>query len=72
MKAVKLTVIAALAGSIITFGANPALALGDCGPNAHRNAYGKCVFGGQNQSYCLRKTGHRAARLPDGMYRCFK
>ena len=27
--------------------AAPAFALGGCGPNGHRNAWGYCVFGGQ-------------------------
>jgi hypothetical protein len=48
----------------------PALALGDCGPNGHRNAWGRCVFGGQNQDWCIRKTGHPATRMPDGTLRC--
>ena len=38
----------------------PAFALGGCGRNYHRNAYGRCVWGGQNQNWCLRATGHRA------------
>ena len=32
----------------------PAFALGGCGRNYHRNAYGRCVYGGQNQNWCLR------------------
>jgi len=31
----------------------PADALGGCGRNYHRNAYGRWVWGGQNQSWCL-------------------
>ena len=50
--------------------ATPALALGGCGPNRHRDGWGNCVFGGQNQDYCLRKTGHTATRMPDGTLRC--
>jgi hypothetical protein len=50
--------------------ATPALALGGCGPNGHRNGWGHCVFGGQNQDWCLRKTGHTATRMPDGTLRC--
>ncbi len=30
--------------------ATPAFALGDCGPNRHRNAWGHCVCGGQKLS----------------------
>jgi hypothetical protein len=48
----------------------PAAALGGCGPNGHRNAWGRCVFGGQNQDYCIRRTGHPATRMPDGTLRC--
>jgi hypothetical protein len=48
----------------------PASALGGCGANGHRNAAGVCVFGGQNQDWCIRKTGHPATRMPDGTMRC--
>jgi hypothetical protein len=50
--------------------ATPASALGGCGPNGHRDGWGRCVFGGQNQNWCLRKTGHTATRMPDGTLRC--
>jgi hypothetical protein len=50
--------------------ATPALALGGCGPNAHRNGAGRCVFGGQNEDWCIRKTGHPATRMPNGTMRC--
>jgi hypothetical protein len=49
----------------------PAVALGGCGPNGHRNAWGQCVWGGQNQAWCLRHTGHPAVRMPNGTLRCF-
>ncbi len=49
---------------------SPALALGGCGPNMHRNGNGVCVPGGQNQNYCLRTTGHTATRMPDGRMVC--
>ena len=52
--------------------ATPALALGGCGANANRDAWGHCVFGGQNQNYCLRTTGHPATRMPDGTMRCLR
>jgi hypothetical protein len=48
----------------------PALALGGCGPNAHRNGAGICVPGGQNEDWCIRKTGHPATRMPNGTMRC--
>ena len=71
------TVSAALFGVVILSTAlsaiaTPALALGGCGPNAHRNGWGQCVFGGQNQSYCMRVTGHPATRMPDGTLRCIR
>jgi hypothetical protein len=50
----------------------PADALGGCGRNYHRNAYGRCVWGGQNQNWCLRTTGHRAAYVGGGRWRCFR
>ena len=48
----------------------PASALGGCGPNGHRDRYGHCVFGGQNEDWCIRKTGHPATRMPNGTLRC--
>lgn len=36
--------------TIVSSIASPALALGGCGPNGHRNGWGQCVFGGQNQA----------------------
>ena len=56
--------------TVVSSIATPAYALGGCGRNGHRNAYGYCVFGGQNQDYCLRRTGHPAVRMPDGTMRC--
>jgi hypothetical protein len=51
----------------------PASALGGCGPDAHRSSVsGRCVWGGQNQAWCLRHTGHPAVRMPDGTMRCFR
>lgn len=50
--------------------ATPALALGGCGPNGHRNGAGVCVPGGQNQGWCIKKTGHPATRMPNGQLRC--
>ena len=49
----------------------PAFALGDCGPNGHRTPRGRCVFGGQNQAWCLRHTGHPATYVGYGRYRCY-
>jgi hypothetical protein len=52
--------------------ATPASALGGCGPNGHRNGWGRCVWGGQNQHWCLRHTGHGATYVGNGIYRCFR
>jgi hypothetical protein len=49
----------------------PAFALGGCGPNGHRNPWGYCVWGGQNQNWCLRHTGHPATYVGNGVWRCF-
>ncbi len=49
----------------------PASALGGCGPNGHRNGYGRCVFGGQAEDWCIRTHGHPAVRMPNGTLRCF-
>jgi hypothetical protein len=70
------TLKAALFGVVVLSAAismvSPAFALGDCGPNRHRNAAGECVAGGQNEDFCLKKTGHKAERMPDGTLRCVK
>jgi hypothetical protein len=67
------TVLLGIAILSATFSAvAPALALGGCGPNRHRNAWGYCVWGGQNQAWCLRHTGHTAVRMPNGTMRCFR
>jgi hypothetical protein len=49
------------------------LALGGCGPNAHRSSVtGQCIAGGQNQAWCLRHTGRPAVRAPDGRMICIR
>ncbi len=55
----------------LSYAVSPALALGGCGPNRHRLG-GRCVWGGQNEAWCLRHTGHRAVRMPNGNLRCFR
>ena len=60
----------AILATVVSSVSTPALALGGCGPNGHRNAWGRCVFGGQNQAYCMRTKGHPAVRMPDGTLRC--
>ncbi len=56
-----LAIVATIVSSVA-----PAYALGGCGFNGHRNGWGRCVFGGQNQDFCLRRTGHPAVRMPNG------
>jgi len=56
--------------STIVSSAAPAFALGGCGWNYHRNAWGQCVWGGQNQDWCLRRTGHPATPGPNGTWWC--
>ena len=55
---------AALGAAVLAIGLSsftvPASALGACGPNSHRSPSGRCVFGGQNQAWCARHTGHAA------------
>lgn len=61
---------AVIVSAAISWAATPASALGGCGKNYHRDAYGNCVFGGQNQNYCLMTKGRRATLMSDGTYRC--
>lgn len=60
----------AVISAAVSLTTKPASALGGCGANGHRNAYGRCVFGGQNEDWCIRKTGHPATRMPNGTLRC--
>jgi hypothetical protein len=60
----------AILSTALTSAATPALALGGCGPNFHRGPWGGCRWGGQNQAWCLRHTGHVAAFGPDGTRWC--
>jgi hypothetical protein len=69
------TLSAALLGIAIVFsalssGATPALALGHCGPNGHRGPFGHCRWGGQNEAWCLRHTGHGAGFGHNGTRWC--
>ena len=48
----------------------PASALGDCGPNRHRGPFNHCRWGGQNEGWCLRHTGHVASPGPGGTHWC--
>jgi|HubBroStandDraft_4_1064222.scaffolds.fasta_scaffold598302_1 hypothetical protein len=60
----------AILSAVLSSVATPVFALGDCGPNHHRNGHGRCVWGGQNEDYCLRHTGHVAASGPNGTKWC--
>jgi hypothetical protein len=62
----------ALSVAIIGTAVAPAYALGGCGPNGHRNGWGRCVWGGQNQNWCLRRTGHTAVPGPNGTWVCLR
>jgi hypothetical protein len=62
----------ALALAFLTSAVAPAFALGGCGPNMHRGYGNRCYWGGQNQDWCLRKTGHPAQRMPNGEMACFR
>jgi hypothetical protein len=50
----------------------PAFALGGCGRNYHRDWWGRCVWGGQNEDWCRRVTGHPATYVGRGVWRCFR
>lgn len=64
--------VAILSGAL-SLAATPVLALGGCGPNAHRSSVtGQCIGGGQNQAWCLRHTGHPAVRMPNGTLVCVR
>ena len=73
MKFMLTTVLLGLAIAVATLSSvAPASALGGCGRNYHRNAWGWCVWGGQNEDWCLRTTGHRATYVGRGRWRCFR
>jgi hypothetical protein len=51
----------------------PSFALGGCGLNRHRSSVtGRCIWGGQNEAWCVRHTGHPAARMPNGNLVCVR
>jgi hypothetical protein len=66
------TIVLVILAAIIPTSFTPAFALGGCGPNGHRNWAGRCVWGGQNQAWCVRHTGHEAVRTPDGRWVCIR
>ncbi|HEX2640712.1 MAG TPA: hypothetical protein VHL50_09080 [Pyrinomonadaceae bacterium] len=65
--------LAALLAVDLSYASTPASALGGCGPNRHRSSVtGRCIWGGQNQAWCVRHTGHRAIRTPSGRLVCVR
>ena len=61
---------AVVLSATLSLAVSPAFALGDCAANYHPNENGKCVFGGQNEDYCLKTKGHPATRMPNGTMVC--
>jgi hypothetical protein len=73
MKRLSIQIVgAAVVSAALLSAVSPAFALGGCGPDRHRNRWGYCVWGGQNQDWCLRRTGHSAVRMPNGTLRCYR
>ena len=73
----RLSALGAGAGLVILSAAlssvTPAFALGGCGPNQHRSSVtGRCIWGGQNEAWCERHTGHPAVRGPGGTWICVR
>ncbi len=71
VKSLRTVLLGVVIGAATLSSVAPAFALGGCGPNRHRNAWGYCAWGGQNQNWCLRHTGHRATYVGNGVWRCF-
>ena len=73
MKSLNSVLLGIVIVSSIVSAAAPAFALGGCGPNRHRSSIsGHCIFGGQNQGWCLKHTGHTAVRAPNGNMVCIR
>jgi hypothetical protein len=72
MKSLKTVLLGVAVAAATLSSVEPTFALGGCGRNGHRNAYGQCVFGGQNQDWCIRTTGHRRTYVGGGVYRCIR
>jgi len=50
MKSLRTLLLGGAIAAAALLSAAPAFALGGCGYNYHRNAYGRCVWDGQNQN----------------------
>ena len=78
VRVARLSALGAAAGVVVLADAlssavTPAFALGGCGPNFHRSSVtGRCIWGGQNQAWCIRHTGRAAVRMPNGNLRCIR
>lgn len=74
MKTLSATLFAAvILAAALSSAVTPASALGGCGPNAHRSSVtGRCIWGGQNQAWCVRHTGRPAVRMPNGTLVCIR
>jgi hypothetical protein len=74
VKRLSVTVIGAvIVSAALSSAVTPASALGGCGPNQHRSSVsGRCIWGGQNQGWCLRHTGRPAVRMPNGTLVCVR
>jgi hypothetical protein len=61
-----------IVSAVLSAAATPAFALGGCGAEFHRDAAGRCVWGGQDEHWCLKHTGHAAAPGPNGTWVCYR
>ncbi|HLH92167.1 MAG TPA: hypothetical protein VKX28_27380 [Xanthobacteraceae bacterium] len=59
--------------SVVLSSVTPAFALGGCGANGHRSSItGRCIWGGQNEGWCIRHTGHPSVPGPNGTRICIR
>jgi hypothetical protein len=72
MKKLSAALLGVVIISALSSAVTPAFALGGCGYNGHRNMAGACVWGGQNQGWCMRQTGHAATPGPNGTWICVR
>lgn len=72
MKKLQVAIIGVVIATTASAAITSAFALGGCGPNRHRNFAGVCVWGGQNQAWCLRHTGRPAVPGPNGTLICIR
>jgi hypothetical protein len=72
VKSLRTVLLGVVIGAATFSSAAPAFALGGCGLNGHRNAWGYCVWGGQKSNWCLRNTGRPASYVGARVWRCFR